>query len=81
MSLSLQSVTLDTQTSDKEALLVFRDGRLLVVLTRLGDIHCELEGHWFIEAMFGDLPVRHPPTFNTLDDFRRWMREECNHPC
>ena len=29
-----------------------RDGRLFAVLSRLGDLHGTLLGHWYVEAVF-----------------------------
>ncbi|WP_158812000.1 hypothetical protein [Beijerinckia sp. L45] len=48
MTLSFHAVTLDAVSTDREAMLVFREGRLLAVLTCLSDIHEDLRGHWFI---------------------------------
>lgn len=75
MVLSKQAVTLDTDTPDRDGLLVFRDGRLIAVLSRLGDIHGPLEGHWYIESMFGDVPAFQPPTFETFRQFEDWLAE------
>ena len=73
MALSYQDVTLDNDTPDREAMLVFRDGRLLAVLTRLSDIHGELAGHWFAEAVFETFASPLGPTFETLDHFEAWL--------
>lgn len=72
MTLTFQAVTLDTETPDGEATLVFRDGRLLAVLSRLSDIHDDLAGRWFIEAAFGEVPRPHQ-TFETLDTLEAWF--------
>ncbi len=74
MALSFQAVTLDAVSTDREATLVFREGRLLAVLTCLSDIHDDLRGHWFIEAIFGEIPPRQaPPAFETLARFEEWL--------
>ena len=73
MALSFQSVTLDTHRPDREATLVWRDGRLLAVLSCLSAIHQDLAGQWFIEAAFGDLPKRQPEAFETLALFEEWL--------
>lgn len=73
MTLSHQPISLDTDTPDREGVLTFRDGRLLAVLSRLSDIHGDLEGHWFIEATFGPVPRRQPPAFGTLQQFEEWL--------
>ena len=74
MRLSRQTVTLDADSPDREALLVFRDGRLLAVLSHLSDIHPDLQGQWFVEAMFGNVPPRRPQVFETPDRFEEWLR-------
>ena len=71
--LSFQSVTLATESPDREATLVFRDGRLLAVLTCLSDIHEDLGGKWFLETAFPDLPAVKPPAFETLEQFGNWL--------
>ena len=73
MSLSFQTVTLDTETPDRDAVLVFRDGRLLAVLSCLSDMHGDLAGSWFIEAVFGDTPRSQPQTFETLARLEQWL--------
>jgi len=73
MNLSRQPVTLDANTPDQEGLLVFREGRLLAVLSCLGDIHTDLQGHWFIEATFGTMPKQSPLTFETIAHFEEWL--------
>jgi hypothetical protein len=73
MTLSFQPVILDADMPDKEATLVFREGRLLAVLTCLSDIHEDLRGHWFIEAIFGKIPQRQPQAFETLARFEEWL--------
>jgi len=73
MELSFQPITLDVNTPDREAALVFREGRLLAVLTRLSDIHDDLKGKWFVEAIFGEVPPFHAPVFETPDQFGAWL--------
>jgi len=75
MTLSFQPVTLDGNIPDCEATLVFRDGRLLAVLTHLSDIHDDLAGRWFVEAMFGNVPRRQTPIFETVDHFGDWLKK------
>ena len=73
MVLTFQVVTLDSNSPDQEGSLVFRDGRLLAVITRLSDIHPELAGRWFVEATFGRVPIVYPPPFETIDEFEDWV--------
>jgi hypothetical protein len=74
--LSFQPVTLATMTPDRDATLVFREGRLLAVLTRLSHIHLDDEGRWFLESAFAEVPVGHPPLFDDLDKARAWLLGE-----
>jgi hypothetical protein len=73
MQLTFQAVTLDTDTPDRDAVIVFREGQLLAVLSRLSDIHGELVGQWFVEAMFCETPARRPPVFESVDRFQEWL--------
>ena len=76
MAVSLQTVTLDTDDPDRDGLMVFRDGKLLAILSCLSDIHEELEGRWFVEAIFGKNACLQPPTFATPDEFEQWVSRE-----
>ena len=75
MGFSFQSVTLEGKAPDREGKLVFRDGRLLALLTCLGDIHGDLAGNWFVEATFGDVPAGQFPVFKTTDEFEAWLAQ------
>lgn len=65
----VEPVSLPDQFGDDEGMLVFRDDVLLAVLSRLGDLHGDMEGRWHIEAYFAGLkdPVM-PDTFESLDE-------------
>ena len=71
--ISLQPVTLDVDTGDQEAQLVFRKGRLVAIVARLGDIHEDAKGRWYLEMVFGNVPTPHPETFNNLPEVERWL--------
>ncbi len=73
MALLFQPVTLDASSPDRDGALVFRDERLLAVVTCLSDIHDDLAGSWFIEAAFGELPHPQPTAFATLETLRTWL--------
>lgn len=73
MSLQLQPVRLASGSDDTEAQLVFVDGGLTAVLVRLSDVHGEAAGMWFLEAGFGSISVRAPPTFVNLDEAQDWI--------
>ena len=53
MSITFQAVVLDT-SFDSQGLLVFRDGRLVAVVSRLDPYHDQFAGHWHIEKTFCD---------------------------
>lgn len=75
MKTAFQNVMLATNDTDDHAVLVMRDGRLAAVLTRLGDMHEDVAGQWFVEAMFGGSPpvLRH--VFESPDAFVQWLDE------
>jgi len=77
MKLTFQPVTLAASNNDDEGMLVFRDGHLLGVLSRLSEIHDNLAGLWFIEALFDRGPEYHMPTFESLEDVESWLRSTC----
>ena len=52
--LSFEPVTLDASHDDVEGRLVYREGRLLAIATRLGASHGEAAGRWFVEVLFND---------------------------
>ena len=58
MTVETKTVSLDL-SGDTEGALVFRDGVLVAVLSRLGPHHGALAGLWNIEAAFqsADAPV------------------------
>ena len=76
MALVFQPATLAADSPDSEATIVFRDGRLLAVLSRLSDIHDDLQGFWFVEAAFTRLPPRAPQAFASLSAFEPWIVRE-----
>lgn len=73
MALDFQPVTLAAPAPDTRGVLVFREGKLLAVLSCLGDIHEELGGRWFVEVALGELPRPQPETFSTLAAFEGWL--------
>jgi hypothetical protein len=52
MTFSFEPVSLDASNGDDEGRLVFRDGRLLAVVSCLGKGHGDAVGRWFVEAVF-----------------------------
>ncbi len=71
--LSFQKIILDTSTPDRDAILVYRYGRLFAVLSCLSEIHGDLCGKWFVEATFSNVPDDPPQTFESLDHFTQWL--------
>jgi hypothetical protein len=76
MPTSFQEITLDTRGADDQAILVLRDGRLVAVLSYLSEIHDEMAGMWFVEAMFGTSPHKPRHTFTSPGEFAAWLEEE-----
>lgn len=69
MAITFEPVTLDGDIYDSEGVLAFRNGHLLAVLTRLSDLHGDLSGQWYMEAMFADTPPPLERTFRSLELF------------
>ncbi|HEX8483746.1 hypothetical protein [Sphingomonas sp.] len=76
MSVSFQDITLDTGGTDERAVLVMRNGRLTAILSRLGQMHEELAGQWFVETMFGASPNSQQHVFANPDEFVAWLGEQ-----
>ena len=64
----VSSIALDSDY-DGEALLVFQDGRLAAVLTRLEAFHEDLAGRWYIEMLFSNPISPTPETFESPEGF------------
>jgi hypothetical protein len=71
MTFSFQPIALSTRGPDSDGMLVLRDGALIAVLSRLSAIHGSLEGRWYVEAAFRDLPTAPGETFGDLDSVER----------
>lgn len=67
MTIRLEPATLDSECGDSEARLVLRDGRLVAIISCLGDLHGALIGRWFVEAVFGDHPLTIGQMFESPD--------------
>lgn len=76
MTALFQDITLDTGDNDERAVLVMRDGRLTAILSRLSEMHEELAGQWFVEAMFGISPNSQRHVFADPEEFVAWLAEE-----
>lgn len=66
MPLTYEPVTLDASHGDVEGRLVYRDGRLLAIATRLSEAHGEAAGRWFVEVVFNDEAEPLHDTFDSL---------------
>jgi hypothetical protein len=76
MAVSFQETTLDTGDEDDRAVLVMRDGRLAAVLSRLSEMHEEMAGQWFVEALFAPAPDTQRHVFTDPDAFVAWLAGE-----
>ena len=72
MQISTQPIVLDTQDGDGSAVLIFRSGHLVAVASRLSDLHGELSGSFFIEAVFGPHDRHLGATFASEAELHRW---------
>ncbi len=52
--LTFQTITLEANHGDEEAVLVLRADRLVAVATRLGAQHGGAAGQWYVETVFND---------------------------
>jgi CRP-like cAMP-binding protein len=73
VTLTLQSVRVDTGSEDEDGLLVFADGRLVAVLVRLSDEHGDKAGRWFLEHGFGRLDGTTHPIFDDIETAQAWI--------
>lgn len=73
---TLQQTTLATASADKAACLIFVEGELAAIFSRLDDeVHQEDRGSWFLEVGFGWFEVSPPPVFRTIEAAQRWAVE------
>ncbi|MCJ2101233.1 hypothetical protein [Methylobacterium sp. E-046] len=72
--LQLQPIAVDTNSPDREGMLVIANGLLVAVLVRLAEPEHHNVGSWFLEVGFGRLQGQRVPTFPTLEDASRWLR-------
>lgn len=79
MTLTLQPVRVQVLGAAEEGCLVFADGVLAAVLTRLSEQHGEMAGSWFLEHGFGALDGPEHPVFSDLDAARRWTERRLGH--
>jgi hypothetical protein len=73
MSVSFQEIMLDTGNTDDRAVLVLRNGRLIAVLSQLSEMHDDMAGRWFVEAVFGPTPSTDRHVFDDPTDFADWL--------
>lgn len=72
MRFSYQPIRLDTDFGDSRSMLIFRDDRLMAILTCLGEHHEQLAGSWYLEAWFSEALTGPRRSFATVDEFRIW---------
>jgi hypothetical protein len=66
--IEVKPVTLPSEVGDEDGMLLFHDGRLIAVLSCLGELHDDLAGRWFVEARFGSPAPGLPETFVSLEE-------------
>jgi hypothetical protein len=72
MTIKFTPVTLDSGAHDNEAMLLFRDGKLLAVLSCLDHIHEEMQGWWYVETIFNGASDPGGRTFRDLAEAEVW---------
>ena len=73
MTLTLQPVLVRIGSVAEKGCLVFQDGQLVAVLTRLSEQHEGVGGEWFLEHGFDGLDGPDHPTFADLDAAQQWI--------
>jgi hypothetical protein len=76
MSLHFEAVTIDENYGDEEAVLVYRGGRLLAIVSRLGPGHGNLAGGWYVEKMFGSLSRSPDMPFPDRKALEGWFADQ-----
>ena len=71
----LQSISVDTRSPDQTGMLVMSNGLLVAILVRLDAPEHERPGAWYMEVGLGRLAGARAPTFDTLEDATRWVRQ------
>ena len=76
MAITFEPARLDSAFGDSEAVLAFREGRLFAVLSRLGELHGNLLGHWYVEAVFTVDQEGIGTVFPNLDAFEAHVQRQ-----
>lgn len=75
MAITLEPTMIEAPPGDDNAVLVRRDGRLFAIVSRLGDMHGNLMGHWYVEAVFSTRLVDAGTVFPNLEDLEKHVAE------
>ena len=78
MRFDYQSVMLGSRKMDVEGRLVFREGALMAVLSRLDALHGHFAGGWVIEMTAEEVPQPSRLIFADLDAFELWAADRLN---
>ena len=73
MTLEYRPITLDAGIGDCTAMLVLHEGALLAVATQLGELHGELAGKWFLEAVFHATTTTRRDPFPDIAALDTWL--------
>lgn len=69
-----QPARIATDSGDEEGLLLFLDGALVAVVSRLRtSVSDEWSGLWFLEAGFGPCAFRSPGEFASVEAAVQWV--------
>ena len=75
-----QPVKILTGSPDTDGMLVMADGYLAAVLVRLGALHEDLEGCWFLEAAMGVSSKPPGDVFDSIDQALDWINSHIRLP-
>ena len=70
-----QPISVDTRSPDQTGMLMLVNGLLVAILVRLDAPEHERPGAWFMEVGLGRLARVRAPSFDTLEDATRWVRQ------
>lgn len=80
MAISFRPVRIGLGYGDSEAVLAFHDDLLIAVLCKLGALHDDKAGWWFVEAAFLPGARGAGDFFADLTDFEVWAAGASLHP-
>jgi hypothetical protein len=76
VSLTIQSVRVETGSPDEEGCLILAGDKLVAVLVRLSAEHGQSAGGWYVEKGFGRLDAPSHPIFPDVQAAQNWISQQ-----